>query len=97
MGVTTNTEVMDIRDRSQGEDPIWKTTVEQCTGVFMTGGDQVRLCGLLVRYPPRSICCDSGHSWGRNYPGRYQCWRGRHGSSYDCWVAAVVNRRIALS
>jgi cyanophycinase len=50
MGVTTM-EVMDIRDRSQGEDPIWKTKLEQCTGVFMTGGDQVRLCGLLSETP----------------------------------------------
>jgi cyanophycinase len=43
--------VMDIRDRSQGEDPIWKTKLEPCTGVFMTGGDQVRLCGLLSDTP----------------------------------------------
>ncbi|MEA5451197.1 cyanophycinase [Leptolyngbya sp. CCNP1308] len=45
------TVVMDIRDRAQGEDPSWKTTVEPCTGVFITGGDQVRLCGLLADTP----------------------------------------------
>lgn len=44
-------DVMDIRDREQGEDPIWKATLEVCTGVFMTGGDQVRLCGLLSDTP----------------------------------------------
>ncbi|MFH7241302.1 MAG: cyanophycinase [Spirulina sp.] len=44
-------EVMDIRDRSQGEDPAWKSVVESCTGVFITGGDQVRLCGLLSDTP----------------------------------------------
>lgn len=44
-------EVMDIRDRSQGEDPGWKTILERCTGVFITGGDQVRLCGLLADTP----------------------------------------------
>lgn len=44
-------EVMDIRDRSQSEDPAWKNVLEQCTGVFMTGGDQVRLCGLLADTP----------------------------------------------
>ncbi|NJL47342.1 MAG: cyanophycinase [Leptolyngbyaceae cyanobacterium SM2_5_2] len=44
-------EVMDIRDRAQGEDPAWKTLVEPCTGVFITGGDQVRLCGLLADTP----------------------------------------------
>jgi cyanophycinase len=50
MGATA-IEVMDIRDRSQGEDPSWKTVVESCTGVFITGGDQVRLCGLLADTP----------------------------------------------
>ncbi|MBD0334193.1 MAG: cyanophycinase [Cyanobacteria bacterium Co-bin13] len=44
-------EVMDIRDRNQSEDPVWKTSLEQCSGVFMTGGDQVRLCGLLADTP----------------------------------------------
>ncbi|PSN20545.1 cyanophycinase [filamentous cyanobacterium CCP5] len=43
--------VMDIRDRSQSEDPAWKTILEDCSGVFMTGGDQVRLCGLLADTP----------------------------------------------
>ncbi len=43
--------VMDIRDRIQGEDPSWKTVLEPCTGVFITGGDQVRLCGLLADTP----------------------------------------------
>ncbi|MGF1571042.1 MAG: cyanophycinase [Nodosilinea sp.] len=42
---------MDIRDRAQGEDAAWKTVVEPCTGVFITGGDQVRLCGLLADTP----------------------------------------------
>jgi cyanophycinase len=41
-------EVIDIRDREQGEDPIWQTFLDSCTGVFMTGGDQLRLCGLLA-------------------------------------------------
>lgn len=50
MGATA-IEVMDIRDRSQSEDPAWKTILEQCSGVFMTGGDQVRLCGLLADTP----------------------------------------------
>ena len=44
-------QVMDIRNREQGEDPIWKDYLEECTGVFMTGGDQVRLCGLLADTP----------------------------------------------
>lgn len=50
MGATA-IEVMDIRDREQSEDPAWKSILENCTGVFMTGGDQVRLCGLLSDTP----------------------------------------------
>jgi cyanophycinase len=41
-------EVMDIRDRNQSEDPTWLPYLAECTGVFMTGGDQVRLCGLMA-------------------------------------------------
>ncbi|MDY6782402.1 MAG: cyanophycinase [Cyanobacteriota bacterium] len=41
-------EVLDIRDRDQGEDPYFLKYIEECTGVFMTGGDQLRLCGLLA-------------------------------------------------
>jgi cyanophycinase len=41
-------EVLDIRDRDQGEDPNFLKYIEECTGVFLTGGDQLRLCGLLA-------------------------------------------------
>ena len=44
-------KVLDIRDRDQGENPIWQSYLEDCTGVFMTGGDQLRLCGLLADTP----------------------------------------------
>lgn len=44
-------KVLDIRDRSQGEDPIFQDYVEECTGIFLTGGDQLRLCGLLADTP----------------------------------------------
>lgn len=44
-------EILDIRDREQSENPDWKDYLEQCTGVFMTGGDQLRLCGLLADTP----------------------------------------------
>ncbi len=40
-------EVVDIREREHGEDPSWQSFIEDCTGVFLTGGDQLRLCGLL--------------------------------------------------
>lgn len=41
-------EVIDIREREHGEDETWQAYVQDCTGVFMTGGDQLRLCGLLA-------------------------------------------------
>lgn len=44
-------QVLDIRERSQGEDPIWQDYLEAATGVFMTGGDQLRLCSLLADTP----------------------------------------------
>jgi cyanophycinase len=44
-------KVLDVRDRSQGEDRYYQEFVEECTGVFMTGGDQLRLCGLLADTP----------------------------------------------
>lgn len=44
-------KILDIRDRAQGSDPDLQAYVEDCTGVFMTGGDQLRLCGLLADTP----------------------------------------------
>ena len=44
-------EVVDIREREHGSNPEWQTFIEDCTGVFMTGGDQLRLCGLLSDTP----------------------------------------------
>lgn len=46
-----NIKIFDIRERYQGEDPIWLEYLEECTGVFMTGGDQLRLCSLLAETP----------------------------------------------
>lgn len=48
---TTAIELLDIRERSQGEDPRWQEYLEECTGVFMTGGDQLRLCALVADTP----------------------------------------------
>ncbi|NEP42078.1 MULTISPECIES: cyanophycinase [Okeania] len=44
-------KIFDIRERYQGEDPRWLESLEDCTGVFMTGGDQLRLCSLLAETP----------------------------------------------
>ena len=44
-------KVLDVRDRDHGSDSGYLNYVETCTGVFMTGGDQLRLCGLLAETP----------------------------------------------
>ncbi len=44
-------KVLDIRDRSSADDSVYLDFVESCTGIFMTGGDQLRLCGLLAETP----------------------------------------------
>lgn len=44
-------KILDIQDRDQCEDLLLQSYVEHCTGVFMTGGDQLRLCGLLADTP----------------------------------------------
>lgn len=44
-------KVLDIRDRSSADDSSYRNFVEDCTGIFLTGGDQLRLCGLLADTP----------------------------------------------
>lgn len=44
-------EILDIREREQCDNTSWQTFLEECTGVFLTGGDQLRLCGLLADTP----------------------------------------------
>jgi cyanophycinase len=44
-------KVLDIRDRAQCADSHFQEYIEECTGVFLTGGDQLRLCGLLSDTP----------------------------------------------
>lgn len=41
-------KVLDVRDRSNADDSAYRDFVEDCTGIFLTGGDQLRLCGLLA-------------------------------------------------
>lgn len=54
MGAKT-IEVLNILDRVQGEHPDLQEFVRTCTGVFLTGGDQLRLCGLLADTPVMEI------------------------------------------
>lgn len=44
-------KILDVRDRAHGEDSYYIEYVQNCTGIFMTGGDQLRLCGLLADTP----------------------------------------------
>ena len=44
-------KVLDVRDRSGANDSVYLDFVERCTGIFLTGGDQLRLCGLLSDTP----------------------------------------------
>lgn len=41
-------EIFDIRDRHESDHERWHKFLSQCTGVFMTGGDQLRLSGIMA-------------------------------------------------
>ncbi|NJP09927.1 MAG: cyanophycinase [Leptolyngbyaceae cyanobacterium RU_5_1] len=83
-------EVLDIRDRDQCEDPVLQSYAENCTGVFMTGGDQLRLCGLLADTPlmntvrqraQRGEITLAGTSAGAAVMGHYMIAGGGSGES----------------
>jgi cyanophycinase len=42
-----NVLVLDIRQPKECDEEIWLNSLAHCTGIFVTGGDQVRLCDLL--------------------------------------------------
>ncbi len=48
-------EILNIEDRDQCNDPAMQDYVSNCTGIFMTGGDQLRLCGILSDTPLMEI------------------------------------------
>ncbi|MBW4444021.1 MAG: cyanophycinase [Plectolyngbya sp. WJT66-NPBG17] len=48
-------KVLNIDDRAQGDLPELQEYVSECTAVFLTGGDQLRLCGLLSDTPVMDI------------------------------------------
>jgi len=83
-------EILDIRDREQCSDPLMQSYVENCTSVFMTGGDQLRLCGLLAdttlmqtvrqRAQKREITL-AGTSAGAAVMGHYMIAGGGSGES----------------
>lgn len=83
-------EILDIRDRDQCNDPLLQSYVENCSGVFMTGGDQLRLCGLLADTPLMNIVRQraqrgdvtlAGTSAGAAVMGHYMIAGGGSGES----------------
>ncbi len=48
-------EILDIREREQSADLQFQASLASCTGVFLTGGDQLRLCGVLSDTPVMEI------------------------------------------
>ncbi|MEM6450413.1 MAG: cyanophycinase [Cyanobacteria bacterium P01_D01_bin.105] len=40
-------QILDIRHPEECDEARWLEVIEACTGIFVTGGDQVRLCDLL--------------------------------------------------
>lgn len=101
MGVE-QVKVLDIRDRAQGEDPEFQAYIEECTSVFLTGGDQLRLCGLLADTPLmerlrqrvqlREITL-AGTSAGAAVMGHHMI---AGGSSGECPNRALVDMAIGL-
>nr|WP_217651811.1 cyanophycinase [Hydrococcus rivularis] len=96
------TKVLDIRDREQGEDPYFQEYIEQCTGVFLTGGDQLRLCGLLADTPlmerirgrvQQGEITLAGTSAGAAIMGHHMI---AGGSSGECPNRALVDMAIGL-
>ena len=40
-------QILDIRHPTESHEPRWSTIINHCTGVYFTGGDQVRLCWMI--------------------------------------------------
>ncbi|MEO1673306.1 MAG: cyanophycinase [Cyanobacteria bacterium J06631_2] len=95
-------KVLDVRDRSGAEDTVYRDFVENCTGVFLTGGDQLRLCGLLAdttlmnriveRAQKREISL-AGTSAGAAIMGHHMI---SGGSSAECPNRALVDMAKGL-
>ncbi len=47
----TQVQIMDIRHRKECDESRWLEALEDCSAIFVTGGDQVRLCDLLSDTP----------------------------------------------
>jgi len=95
-------EILDIRERDHCEDSGYLKTLEEATGVFMTGGDQLRLCGLLADTPfmerlrqrvQRGEISLGGTSAGAAVMGHHMI---AGGSSGECPNRALVDMAAGL-
>ena len=95
-------KVIDVRNRDEGRDSGYLDYVENCTGIFMTGGDQLRLCGLLAETPLMNRIVErvqkreislAGTSAGAAVMG-YQMIAG--GSSGECPNRGLVDLAMGL-
>jgi cyanophycinase len=95
-------KVLDVRDRDGGQDSGYLHYVENCTGIFLTGGDQLRLCGLLADTPLMNRIVErvqakeialAGTSAGAAVMG-HQMIAG--GSSGECPNRALVDMAMGL-
>lgn len=83
-------EILDLQERSQCDDLLMQQYVKDCTGVFMTGGDQLRLCSILGDTPLMHIVRQraqqgqitlAGTSAGAAVMGHYMIAGGGSGES----------------
>jgi cyanophycinase len=95
-------KILDIRDRPGAEDKAYLDFVENCTGIFLTGGDQLRLCGLLADTPlmnrivaraQRREISLAGTSAGAAIMGHHMI---SGGSSAECPNRALVDMAVGL-
>lgn len=73
--------VLDVRDRIHGEDKGYQEYVEECTGIFMTGGSTA-IVWIISRYPFNGKN-PSKSKIRRSHPCRNKRRSGSNGSSYD--------------
>lgn len=95
-------KVLDVRNRDEGRNSDYIDYIENCTGIFLTGGDQLRLCGLLAETPLMNRIVErvktreislAGTSAGAAVMG-YQMIAG--GSSGECPNRALVDLAMGL-
>lgn len=95
-------KVLDVRDRDGGTDSAYLHYAENCTSIFLTGGDQLRLCGLLADTPLMNLIVSrvkaseialAGTSAGAAVMG-HQMIAG--GSSGECPNRALVDMAMGL-